>query len=66
MQNTLDMANVNMSDFFHPPLPFDNDIMQGMQSFTDPALWQEMTALPGMYFAHVDCIHGNLMHLRQD
>ena len=37
-----------MSDFFQPPLPFDDNILQSFQSLTDPSGWQD-TALPGMY-----------------
>ena len=39
---------VNMSDFFYPPLPYDSDIMQGMQTLADPA-WSDMASLPGEY-----------------
>lgn len=41
------MNSVNMSDLFYPPLPYDNDIMQGMQALADPA-WQDMASLPGL------------------
>lgn len=34
------------ADYFRPPLPFDNDILQSMQSLTDPSVWQDI-ALPG-------------------
>ena len=37
-----------MSDFFQPPLPFDENILQSFQSLTDPSGWQD-TSLPGMY-----------------
>jgi hypothetical protein len=37
-----------MSDFFQPPLPFDENILQSFQSLTDPSGWQD-TTLPGMY-----------------
>lgn len=37
-----------MSDFFQPPLPFDENILHSFQSLTDPSGWQD-TALPGMY-----------------
>lgn len=45
--NPLDM-NVSMSDFFSPPLPFDNEILQSMQSLTNQNVWQDV-ALPGMF-----------------
>ncbi len=34
------------AEYFRPPLPFDNDILQSMQSLTDPSVWQDI-ALPG-------------------
>ncbi|KAK0469828.1 uncharacterized protein EV420DRAFT_69089 [Desarmillaria tabescens] len=34
------------TEYFRPPLPFDNDILQSMQSLTDPSVWQDI-ALPG-------------------
>ncbi|KAG7451107.1 uncharacterized protein BT62DRAFT_926762 [Guyanagaster necrorhizus] len=34
------------AEYFTPPLPFDNDILQSMQSLTDPSVWQDI-ALPG-------------------
>lgn len=34
-----------MSDFFQPPLPFDENILHSFQSLTDPSGWQD-TALP--------------------
>lgn len=41
--NGLDM-NVSM-DFFNPPLPFDSEILQSMQSLADQSNWQDV-ALP--------------------
>jgi len=35
-----------MTDFFQPPLPFDDHILQSMQSLSDPSGWQDIT-LPG-------------------
>jgi hypothetical protein len=37
-----------MSEFFQPPLPFDENILRSFQSLTDPSGWQD-TAIPGMY-----------------
>lgn len=37
-----------MSEFFQPPLPFDENILQSFQSLTDPSGWQD-TTLPSMY-----------------
>jgi hypothetical protein len=45
---TDDGTPLNMSDFFQPPLPFDENVLQSFQSLTDPSGWQD-TALPGMY-----------------
>ena len=46
MSQNLNAAN--MSDFFYPPLPYDSDIMQGMQTLADPA-WSNMASLPDEY-----------------
>jgi len=45
---TLDVPNVSslMGDFYQPSLPFDDDIMQSMQSMTDPNVWHDIN-LPG-------------------
>lgn len=32
-----------MSEFFQPPLPFDEHILQSMQSLSDPSGWQDTT-----------------------
>ncbi|PPQ69168.1 hypothetical protein CVT26_003542 [Gymnopilus dilepis] len=48
----MDTLNANlgnnnlMSDFFQPPLPFDDSIMQSVQSLTDPSGWQDIS-IPG-------------------
>jgi hypothetical protein len=39
--------NQSTPETFEPPLPFDNEILQSMQSYTDPSVWQDFTALPG-------------------
>ncbi|KDR76303.1 hypothetical protein GALMADRAFT_67889 [Galerina marginata CBS 339.88] len=39
-------GNMMMTDFFQPPLPFDDHILQSMQSLTDPSGWQDIS-LPG-------------------
>ncbi|KAH9481451.1 Transcriptional activator of proteases prtT [Psilocybe cubensis] len=36
-------GNVMMNEFFQPPLPFDDHIMQSMQSLTDPSGWQDIS-----------------------
>ncbi|KAJ7593031.1 hypothetical protein C8J56DRAFT_1023845 [Mycena floridula] len=46
MSNSNLEMNVNMSDFFYPPLSFDPDIMDSMASLTDP-VWQDMASIPG-------------------
>jgi len=44
----VDTTGLSMiSDFFQPPLPFDENILQSFQSLTDPSGWQD-TTLPGM------------------
>ena len=40
-----------MGDMFQPSLPFDEDIVQSMQSMSDPNVWQDIS-LPGMYIFH--------------
>ncbi|KAF5371848.1 hypothetical protein D9615_009547 [Tricholomella constricta] len=37
-----------MSDFFQPPLPFDEAILQSMQSLSDPTVWHD-TTLPSNF-----------------
>lgn len=49
---TDDNNGFNMtSDFFQPPLPFDDAILQSMQSLSDPSGWQD-TVLPGQFFMY--------------
>ena len=36
-----------MGELFQPSLPFDEDIVQSMQSMSDPNVWQDIS-LPGM------------------
>ena len=36
----------SMGEMFQPALPFDEDIVQSMQSMTDPNVWQDIS-LPG-------------------
>jgi hypothetical protein len=43
-RGSLDM----MSEFFQPPLPFDENLLHSFPSLTDPSGWQD-TTLPGMY-----------------
>ena len=38
----------SMGEMFPPALPFDEDIVQSMQSMTDPNVWQDIS-LPGIY-----------------
>lgn len=48
--NNADSANIDAlmaGEFFQPPLPFDNHIVQSLQSLTDPTGWQDIS-LPGM------------------
>jgi hypothetical protein len=40
--------NMMMGGFFEPALPFDDHIVQSLQSLTDPSGWQDIS-LPGMY-----------------
>ena len=42
-------SNLSLGELFQPSLPFDEDIMQSMQSMTDPNAWQDIS-LPGMFF----------------
>lgn len=47
ISNFDDPAGMDMNDFFMPPLPhFDNDILQSVQSLSDPNDWQDIS-LPG-------------------
>ena len=45
--NTANVANLDtsmdLSEYFQPTLPFDNDILQSVQSLSDPSGWQDMT-----------------------
>jgi len=36
-------TNAMLTEFFQPPLPFDNDILRSMQSMTDPSVWHDDT-----------------------
>lgn len=49
-----DASNVSslMADFYQPSLPFDDDIMQSMQSMSDPNVWHDIN-LPGMFLPNV-------------
>jgi hypothetical protein len=44
-QNRIGLG-MNIPDFFQPPLPFDDEILQSMQSLSDQ--WTDMPSLPGM------------------
>lgn len=48
------MDTSNPPDPFQSPRRFDNDIMQSMQSLTDPSVWQDITLPSGMLFAYRD------------
>lgn len=39
----------SMGEMFQPSLPFNEDIVQSMQSMTDPNVWQDIS-LPGKIF----------------
>ncbi|GLB40175.1 putative fungal specific transcription factor [Lyophyllum shimeji] len=45
---SMDDGTLNMSDFFQPSLPFDDAIMQSIQSLADPNGWHD-TTLPSAY-----------------
>lgn len=52
--DTDDGSGMNaMGDFFQPPLPFDEAILQSMQSLSDPSGWQD-TTLPSKL--HLTCL----------
>ena len=52
MVTSADASNAPlMGDMFQPSLPFDEDIVQSMQSMTDPNVWQDIS-LPGIYIFH--------------
>ncbi|KAI5117668.1 hypothetical protein M0805_009701 [Coniferiporia weirii] len=40
--NSSNALQMNVPEFFHPPLPFDNDLLQSIQSMPDTSLWQDM------------------------
>ena len=44
----LDSMSMDLSEYFQPTLPFDNDILQSVQSLSDPSGWQDMS-MPGMF-----------------
>jgi hypothetical protein len=54
-------TGINMSNFFQPPLPFDEDILQSMQSLSDPSGWQD-TTLPCMFFSFTNCYASYLIY----
>ena len=39
MHNALHM---DVPEFFHPPLPFDNELLQSIESMPDSSVWQNM------------------------
>jgi hypothetical protein len=41
-------ASSTMGELFQPSLPFDEDIVQSMQSMSDPNAWQDIS-LPGIF-----------------
>jgi hypothetical protein len=43
------------ADFFQPPLPFDDHIVQSLQSLTDPSGWQDIS-LPGKCYFQNDYV----------
>ena len=52
MVTSADASNAPlMGDMFQPSLPFDEDIVQSMQSMTDPNVWQDIS-LPGNYIPY--------------
>jgi len=55
-------GNSMMTEFFQPPLPFDDHIMQSMQSLTDPSGWQDIS-LPGKSFLSVYDLLSHVVNL---
>ena len=52
MVTTTDASNAPlMGDMYQPSLPFDEDIVQSMQSMSDPNVWQDIS-LPGIFYFH--------------
>lgn len=48
MVTSSDASNATlMGEMFQPALPFDEDIVQSMQSMSDPNVWQDIS-LPGI------------------
>jgi hypothetical protein len=47
-----------MGELFQPSLPFDDDIMQSIQSMSDPTVWQDIS-LPGKFLPnfHLHACH---------
>lgn len=39
-------VTMNIQEYLQPVLPYDNDIVQGIQALTDPSVWQSI-ADPG-------------------
>ena len=60
MLTSSDASNVTlMGELFQSSLPFDEDIVQSMQSMSDPNVWQDIS-LPGIYIYFLcpsACIH---------
>ena len=49
MLTSTDESNAHsLGEMFPPSLPFDEDIVQSMQSMSDPNVWQDIS-LPGIY-----------------